>query len=131
MASPSATREIFHMTEERIGPIKQAAISSLGLTSAFFLLGLMGCEADGVSSRPDLEGGALATFWVEGEVFRLWSTNPTTIEGLFALRGGESLADIPIGCGRTDCLGCRVFVVWQRGSLWPRQRARGRTAPSA
>ena len=44
-----------------------------------------------------LKGGVLATFAVDHEVFRLWTTNPQTIDQLFALRNGTSTANIPLG----------------------------------
>jgi hypothetical protein len=46
-------------------------------------------------SKPDaLKGGALATFEVEGERFRVWTTNPQTIHDL---RRGTGTANIPNG----------------------------------
>ena len=45
----------------------------------------------------ELEGGVLATFDVGGETFKVWVTNPTTIEQLEALEAGLSTANIPIG----------------------------------
>ena len=44
-----------------------------------------------------LKGGVLATFAVGNEVFRLWTTNPQTIDQLYALWNGTSTANIPIG----------------------------------
>jgi hypothetical protein len=44
-----------------------------------------------------LRGGALATFDVEGERFRAWTTNPQTIHDLHALQQGTSTASIPNG----------------------------------
>ena len=44
-----------------------------------------------------LRGGALATFEVEGERFRVWTTNPQTIHDLHELRRGTSTASIPNG----------------------------------
>src|SRR5215216_7517205 len=44
-----------------------------------------------------LRGGALATFEVEGERFRAWTTNPQTIHDLHALQQGMSTANIPNG----------------------------------
>jgi hypothetical protein len=45
----------------------------------------------------ELTGGVLATFAVGDEQFKLWTTNETTIEQLFALQAGESQANIPNG----------------------------------
>jgi hypothetical protein len=44
-----------------------------------------------------LRGGALATFEVEGERFRVWTTNPQTIQDLRELQQGTSTANIPNG----------------------------------
>jgi len=44
-----------------------------------------------------LTGGALATFEVEGERFRAWTTNPQTIQDLHELQQGTSIANIPNG----------------------------------
>jgi len=44
-----------------------------------------------------LAGGVLATFAVGDEQFKVWVTNPDTIEQLFALQAGESQANIPNG----------------------------------
>jgi len=44
-----------------------------------------------------LKGGALATFEVEGERFRVWTTNPQTIHDLHELQQGTSTANIPNG----------------------------------
>ena len=44
-----------------------------------------------------LEGGILATFDVVGETYRIFVTNETTIEQVFALQRGESQATIPSG----------------------------------
>jgi len=44
-----------------------------------------------------LRGGALATFEVEGERFRVWTTNPQTIHDLHELQRGTSTANIPNG----------------------------------
>jgi hypothetical protein len=44
-----------------------------------------------------LRGGALATFEVEGERFRVWTTNPQTIHDLHELLQGTSTANIPNG----------------------------------
>ncbi len=44
-----------------------------------------------------LRGGVLATFEVEGERFRVWTTNPQTIHDLRDLQQGTSTANIPNG----------------------------------
>jgi hypothetical protein len=51
--------------------------------------------------RPDpaneLQGGVLAEFDVHGETFRVWVTNPETIQQLLDLQAGVSDANIPNG----------------------------------
>lgn len=42
-----------------------------------------------------LAGGVLATFHAVGEEFRVWVTNPSTIDQLLALHAGQSNARIP------------------------------------
>jgi hypothetical protein len=44
-----------------------------------------------------LSGGVLATFSVTGEAFKVWVTNPQTVQQLFDLRDGKSNAHIPNG----------------------------------
>jgi hypothetical protein len=44
-----------------------------------------------------LRRGALATFEVGGERFRVWTTNPQTIHDLHELQQGTSTANIPNG----------------------------------
>jgi hypothetical protein len=44
-----------------------------------------------------LRGEALATFEVEGERFRVWTTNLQTIHNLHELQQGMSTANIPNG----------------------------------
>lgn len=54
----------------------------------------MGDPAD----APDqLDGGVLATFQVGNERFRLWATNPDTIDTLLAIANGEQPQAIPNG----------------------------------
>jgi hypothetical protein len=54
----------------------------------------------GSRHRCDLKGGVLATFEVEGERFRVWVTNPTTIQQILDLQAGTSTANIPNGVVR-------------------------------
>ena len=60
---------------------------------------LAACVACGETAGPldDLHGGALVTFQVSGEEFRVWVTNDQTIEQLFELKDGTSMANIPNG----------------------------------
>lgn len=67
------------------------------LALSFALALLAACSGGGTSPDIVLEGGVLATFSVEGETFRLWSTHPGTIDHLLALRNGASDAHIPNG----------------------------------
>lgn len=57
---------------------------------------VMAC-GDDPTSPDELEGGALATFEVSGEQFRIWVTNDATIDEILALRDGGSQANIPNG----------------------------------
>ena len=45
----------------------------------------------------DLAGGLLATFDVLGKRFKVWVTNPSTIDDILALQQGTSTANIPNG----------------------------------
>lgn len=60
------------------------------------LLAGVACGNDDDDSNA-LSGGVLATFEVEGETFKVWVTNPDTIEQILALRDGTSMANIPNG----------------------------------
>ncbi len=92
------------MEKERIGALGRR-VPWLGrrsrrarFTAGLLLLGALAACGDGVSGPGDeLSGGVLATFDVEGEVFRVWVTNAGTIAQLFDLGDGQSAANIPIG----------------------------------
>jgi hypothetical protein len=56
---------------------------------------LAACEPP-VAPHP-YAGGVLATFEVTDETFRVWVTSSETIEQLYALQRGESMANIPNG----------------------------------
>lgn len=60
-------------------------------------------SCNGSPTAPDeaLRGGVVAVFDVSGEQFRVWITNPETIEQVLALRQGTSRANIPNGVLRT------------------------------
>lgn len=61
----------------------------------FSLLALVwGCRS---LTGPDLEGGILATFDVNGERYSIFITNADTIKDVFALQNGKSAAHIPNG----------------------------------
>jgi hypothetical protein len=49
-----------------------------------------------------LSGGVLAAFEVDGERFRVWTTNPQTIHDLHELRRATSTANTPTG---VSCVG--------------------------
>lgn len=92
------------MEKKRIGALG-CRVHQLGRRSrptrfaaGLLLLGALAACGDGVSGPGDeLSGGVLATFDVEGEVFRVWVTNAGTIAQLFDLGDGQSAANIPIG----------------------------------
>jgi hypothetical protein len=48
-------------------------------------------------TSPELEGGVLATFDVQGERYSIFITNPQTIEQVLALSNGQGNARIPSG----------------------------------
>jgi hypothetical protein len=50
-----------------------------------------------VNKKPKISGGVLVTFDVNGENYRVFTKNPTTIEQVFAVQKGESQATIPSG----------------------------------
>lgn len=62
---------------------------------AVLCAGVTGCSS--TTGVDDLSGGALVTFRVSGEEFRVWVTNDETIEDILALRDGTSIANIPNG----------------------------------
>jgi hypothetical protein len=70
------------------------------LASAIVLAMLPACGANGSGPDNGLDGGVLASFDVEGEQFRVWVTNETTIQQLLELRDGQSNASIPNGALR-------------------------------
>lgn len=70
----------------------RALLLTLILTSSSLLAA---CEPP-VVPHP-YAGGVLATFEVTGETFQVWVTNEATIEQLFAMQRGESMANIPNG----------------------------------
>lgn len=56
-----------------------------------------GIACDSPTSPSELRGGVLATFDVSGEPFKVFVTNPSTVDQLLALRDGTSRASIPNG----------------------------------
>jgi hypothetical protein len=74
-----------------------AGLIAMGLLTGA-LLKLIHQALQEMKGWPDaLRGGVLATFEVEGERFRVWTTNPQTIHDLHELRRGTSTANIPNG----------------------------------
>ena len=78
----------------------------LGMVLAVAMVALLACGTG--STAPELlEGGVLATFRVGQEEFQVWVTNEETIQQIFDLQDGTSLANIPNaalheGQGRAD-----------------------------
>lgn len=65
---------------------------------ALLLMCQPGCDSDTGDSDDDaLQGGVLAMFSVRGEIFRVWITNPASIQQVMDLRDGRSQATIPNG----------------------------------
>jgi hypothetical protein len=66
---------------------------------------LTGCAQDktgmgafiGQKAQTKLNGGMLATFDVQGETYKIFITNKTTIEQILTLQKGSSQASIPNG----------------------------------
>jgi hypothetical protein len=50
-----------------------------------------------VDTNDELQGGVLAEFQVIDETFKVWVTNPNTIQQLYDLQDGISQANIPNG----------------------------------
>lgn len=62
------------------------------------LLSPVRCDSEPADSADgDLEGGILATFRVEDEVFRVWITKAQTVQQVLDLRDGTGTATIPNG----------------------------------
>src|SRR4051795_4894476 len=70
-----------------------ALILPLISTTPISAIGSSGLNRESAEHR----SGALATFDVAGERFRLWVTNPQTVIQLISLRDGTSEAHIPNG----------------------------------
>lgn len=67
---------------------------SLAFILIFSALFLLSCSSP---ESPELEGGILVTFDVQGEQYSIFITNEETIDQVYALRAGESNASIPSG----------------------------------
>jgi hypothetical protein len=67
-----------------------------GITDSFELA-VDNEPAGGLPPPEQLDEGVLATFDVTGEVFRVWVTNPQTVQQILDLAAGESTANIPNG----------------------------------
>lgn len=67
------------------------------VAAAALALAVVAC-GDGPTEVPDeLDSGMLATFRVQSETFRVWTTRVETMQQLEALEAGESAASIPNG----------------------------------
>ena len=64
------------------------------------MLGACRPQATPIPTPSPLARGILATFDVVGEEFKVWVTNPETIEAILALQAGKSQATIPNGAIR-------------------------------
>ena len=74
--------------------------SLLVLFLALVLVTALAVPAGAGNKQPavqELSGGIVATFDVVGERFRVWVTNPQTIQQIRDLQAGRSTANIPIG----------------------------------
>ena len=80
----------------RSGKIIEVARSA-AKNSPIFTGDLARCTGGSENPTDQLAGGILATFDVDGEQFRVWVTNPTTIQQIFDLQAGTSMANIPNG----------------------------------
>jgi hypothetical protein len=69
----------------------------LSLLCGLLLAACGGPGQPAATASPELTGGMLATFDVSGETFKVWVTNPQTIDQLLTLQRGESTASIPNG----------------------------------
>lgn len=70
------------------------------VTIAVLVVAVAAC-GDAPTDVPDeLEEGVLATFRVQSDTFRVWTTRAETIQQLEALEAGESAANIPNGALR-------------------------------
>lgn len=77
-------------------PAGSYSVDANGVTGAFELSmdNILPAEP---TPAGELQGGVLATFDVAGEQFRVWVTNPQTIQQILDLAAGNSLANIPNG----------------------------------
>lgn len=76
---------------QEMRPHRRLALAFILIFSALFLLSCSSPES------PELEGGILVTFDVQGERYKIFITNEETIDQVYALQAGESNASIPSG----------------------------------
>lgn len=78
-----------------------SSLLAISITATIMALANPALATRAGSDSPDdpegLDGGVLATFTVSGDVFKVWVTNPATIQQLFDLAEGNSRATIPNG----------------------------------
>ena len=72
-------------------------IRALGLACALLIGCAAGCDETPTAPSRDLLGGVLLSFQVVGEPFKVWITNPRTIEQAFALSQSGGRGRIPVG----------------------------------
>jgi hypothetical protein len=78
------------------------ALTAIGLVTGA-LLRLIYKALEEMQSKPDaLKGGALATFEVEVERFRVWTTNPQTIHDLHELQRARAQPTSQTGVSCAD-----------------------------
>jgi hypothetical protein len=71
---------------------------TVGATLLAVLLALTpACSESPSAPSPELRGGVLATFAVEGERFSVWITDPADVHHVLALQRDQSLPGIPNG----------------------------------
>lgn len=85
---PRTTRPIGHRLALSIAAAVLAVVIQIGCADS---------PTEPSDPAPGLRGGALATFDVSGERFRVWLADPAAIETVLLVRDGRSGATIPVG----------------------------------
>lgn len=67
------------------------------VAAAALTLAVVACGDDPTGVPDELDSGMLATFRVQSDTFRVWTTRAETMQQLEALEAGESDASIPNG----------------------------------
>jgi hypothetical protein len=96
-----AAERIERLTQWAARAMSRRRVAVLGAVATIGAIGARESVEGRGRTRPrvcrGLRGGIVATFDVDGERFRVWVTNPQTIEQILALRDGTSEASIPNG----------------------------------